>query len=749
MRMKTRTYMQAIIVALALLASAVTFAKAEFMPVADANWPVRKTPTEAALKEKVQKLSGLIKEIEKRGLDASYARSTLVISETTIVYATEDEANGRPGRARYARGYLDEALDAAISDATALLKDPRRNKRVPHPVLKDIAIRNGMFYAGKTPVVFGGVGHFGKVRQDIPKFPDYGFNLIQIEIGPSAVVTGPEDSDIRTNQITDDIVPQLDNAAKNNIMINLLLSPHYFPQWALEKYPNLKQCGHGFLQYCISDPDARRVIERYLRTLIPYVKDKPALQSYTLANEPQFWEMSNASKEKFRDYLKGKYKNISELNRAWKKNYSGFEQVTINEKLLFMTSAPRYDWMIFHNKLGTDFFRWMTDVIRSMDKRTPVHIKFMGDLFDYDETMFGIDREALDAFTEISGNDAAVRWPGENGYALRYHRNAAFYDFLKSVQPGKPVQNSENHIIADDSPDFYPENYIRAALWLQSIHGMSASTIWVWERSDGQSLGNNILSRPNCVAAATRATLDMRRLAGELNALQNAPSPIAVYYSQTARTLQMNFGEKWDQIYDLTLYQGRPVRMITDRMLAAGLDPKRTPVLTIPEYIYATDDAYGKLIDYVRRGGHIIAMSRVFRMNETGRTRDTKEWDSLSCGESPKAGDKCIAILQPYRPEGRSEAFGRLHMLLTVWAQAPQPSLFVTGENGSPVFGVEYRSVDMGRERLGFVFNALDKPVVVKLSAGGKWRATRDLIDGGTVGATMKMQPMDLVMIKY
>jgi hypothetical protein len=719
--------------------------------VPDVDWPVSSRPAEAGLDAKISRLDALVGEIEKRGLDASYARSSLAVARDFIAYARDDDANGRPNRAAYVRGYLDGALDSAIAEAQALIDDPSRNRPIPRPPLRDIEIRDGAFFAGDAEVMFGGVGHFGKVRQDIPKFDDYGFNLIQIEIGPNSVVAGPGAADIRTDAITNDIIPTLDNAEKHNIMVNLLLSPHYFPQWAMDAYPELKQCGKGFIQYCVSDPRARAVLRRFLETLIPMVKDKPALQSYTLANEPQFDERGDATIQKFREYLKEKYGDIGHLNRAWRKKYKNFDNVRIDNDSLNLSIGARLDWTTFHNEICTEFFQWMKDTIRAIDPRTPVNIKFMDPMFENDETFWGIDREALEGVTDISGNDSTIRFPGHDGYAMYYQQNAAFFDFLKSVRPDTPVQNSEDHIIADDVAGFYPENYIRAALWSQYIHGMGASTIWVWERSDGPSLGNNILSRPNCAAAAARTTLDVRRLAPWITALANADSPVYIYYSQAARVMQFDFLEKWNPAYEFALYSGWPVKFVTDRMLAAGIDPEKVKTLIVPEYLYTTDALYAKLIDFAQRGGRVVEFGNCFRLDERGKPRGSAEWAEFESVANPQPGQGAVAKLPSFDRISAERDFNMMSDILSLTFGVQNPALLVTDPLGHPVLGVEYRSAVLKGKRIGYVFNALDHPVTVNLTstADGGWTPAHDLIDGGGVPERLDLAPMQNLLFEF
>jgi hypothetical protein len=728
-----------------------TLSYSETNRIPDADWPVTRHPAEATLKAKTETLASLVKKIESRGLDASYARSALVLARDFVVYANEDEKNGRPGRAAYVRGYLDEALDNAIGEAQALIRNPKLNRPVPRPPLRNIAIRNGAFFAGGTEVMFGGMGHFGKVRADIPKFSDYGFNLIQIEIGPNSVVTGPDYDDIKTDAIKNDIIKNLDYAGQHGVMINLLLSPHYFPDWAMKKYPELKECGRGFIQYCVSDPNARRVLRRFLQTLIPMVKDNPALQSYTLANEPNFYEHGAAGTRGFQIWLQKKYGDISALNRAWHKKYKSFDKIKVNEDLFSLNAPVRYDWATYHDKICTEFFFWMKSVIRTMDKKTPVHIKFMDDMFASEETLWGIDREALEKFTEISGNDSTTRYPGEIGFAMNDRQNGAFYDFMKSVQPRKPIQNSETHIIADDVSRFYPENYIKAAMWLQYLRGMAASTMWVWERSDDPSLGNNILSRPNCVAATARATLDVRRLAPYVTAIANSiqDSPVSIYYSQTTRILQHDFLEKWEVAYDLARYTGYPVHFVTDSALAAGLDPRRVRMLIVPEYIFTTDELYVMINDFIKRGGHVAAIGNCFKMNERERARSTIEWEKLFC-DSKQPKKNCVAILPAAAKTTPEENLALLLRAAYKDIGTPQPELQVTDTVGKPVFGVEFRSAKYKGKNVAYIFNSLDHAVTVRLGAKNrKWHETKDLISSRPIARKLVLDPMDIVLFTF
>ena len=64
---------------------------------------------------------------------------------------------------------------------------------------------------------------------------------------------------------------------------DFLLSPHYYPAWGWT--PDLPSGGIGF-NFNIFHPKARAVIGKWAAVMAERMKDKPALHSVCLANEP-------------------------------------------------------------------------------------------------------------------------------------------------------------------------------------------------------------------------------------------------------------------------------------------------------------------------------------------------------------------------------------------------------------------------------------------------------------------------------
>ena len=84
------------------------------------------------------------------------------------------------------------------------------------------------------------------------------------------------------------MIPTLEEAAKHDVAVSLLLSPHYFPKWATDEWPNSAIRIRGFIQHNVNAPQAKAIIKAYLETVVPMVKDYPFCESIILSNEPTY-----------------------------------------------------------------------------------------------------------------------------------------------------------------------------------------------------------------------------------------------------------------------------------------------------------------------------------------------------------------------------------------------------------------------------------------------------------------------------
>ena len=303
------------------------------------------------------------------------------------------------------------------------------------------------------------------------------------------------------------------------------------------------------------------------------------------------------------------------------RGYGSYEEASIFNIPADNSDRPLwYEWCVFNQERFTDFHSWMAEIVHELDPQTPVHAKVMANLFNSNtDFATGIDHVAMARLGEVSGNDCWTWYPG-SGYAQDWQRQAMYYTFQRSVAPGQPVFNSENHIIRDDHDQYYPGNHIYTALWEGFMQGMGATTIWVWERNESRTLGNNILTRPNCVEAAAKVSLDINRLSEYVHKLQQASTEVAILYSHSAAAWPEYLSEV-RRAFEAAYCQGVPLRFVTeDQILSGALASSK--ILLAPAVTHISEPVFQHIKEYVDQGGILFASGQTGAFDEYSKTRD-------------------------------------------------------------------------------------------------------------------------------
>ncbi|MBD1382274.1 beta-galactosidase [Metabacillus arenae] len=850
------------------------------------------------IESKLPELKKLLSTVEERGIPTDYERVDVMVISDFIKYGRDDLDREKFGRALYVIEELEKLYDKTKSWLEAYLEGKEEAKSVPRyvtgrPEIKDYSFIGDTYDSetGKTkkrPIFFTGYGHFDQVRKDIPKFTDYGTNIIQVETGPNRVIMPPDslvnwniqrsggvkadakldrtaahngkasmhitnttakrpnvylsisqrvsvkpnttyqfrawvkgknvkdvwfpggpdwklrhffpkgtydwtevtyeyttgdnetDFDLRIlsenvidglwiddiimteagrdknllknpgfeqgvppegkewliskQSIESDIQQVLENASKNNVAVNLLLSPHYFPSWALEKWPELKSDNpEFFLRYNFDDPKAKEIIEDYLRTLIPMIKEYPSLHSLTLTNEPTY--KSSVDEQhipKWHAYLSEVYKgNIDELNRIYGTDYSSFEEVAMPKQ---PEKTPLfYDWYEFNNTLVSGWHEWMADIIHEIAPELPVKTKIMGHTLSSLKLLtHGVELEQFSKFNQINGNDVSSYLDeGEQGFfkAMR------FYDLQTSLRKA-PIFNSEHHVIRDGDENYVPEQaeFVRANLWQSAIHGLSASTVWAWERTNdpGSVFHGSLLHRPDVVSKVGKTGLDLNRLAHEVTAFQEDKAEIAILYSTTSTVYGSNYYEAVASAYEAASYSGQKVGFISEKQIQEG-KLKGKKLLIIPQATHVKGETLKKIEKFSkqRKGNLLIIGEDSLKFDEHNQP--------LSVDVRNKVFEKSQTV------EGMPSAIELRDLLLPLFSkQKLNKVMLMDTETNQPVYGVEWRSVKYKGKTLINITNYTDKEKQVYITVNGKrirdW--TDRLNDSQSDGETLELQPL-------
>jgi len=697
----------------------------------------------------VPALRAAVEALAAQGVAVDYPRVSLTVLEHFLPWSKEDVARGEVRRASYAADDVEESLARAQAELAALKANPKSAPLVTRYRTSKVDI-DGTHFVGdlvrsdgtqtRGPVFFTGYGHFGQVVEDLPVFPDYGINVIQIEIGPSSVLTG--ENEVSYDNIRN-IQAALDRAAKNNVAVCLLLSPHYFPDWALRKWPDLGLCSGSNPRFCVDAPEARAVIEKYLRILIPQLRGRPGLHSLCLTNEPASSDVAKCAttRRMWAQWLTREHGDIATLNRRLGTRFPSFDEVPIPGNQDF--SDPQFaEWVLFNDERFAGWHRWMADIIHEMAPEIPVHAKIMGwPTADRQALADGVDPELFGALSQISGNDCSESYPGGGEWAMGWETQNLFYD-LQRTACREPVFNTENHLTPDRSSHYVPGKYFRAALWQGAVHGQGATTIWVWERTyDRRSdFYGNVMHRPGCAEETGRVGLDLLRLAPEVAALQQAPAPVALLYSRTAGAKSVRCFPLMRDVYVPLNFAGVPLGVVTDRM-AAKNDFGPTKLLVLTAATHVSDDAFAGIARFVKSGGKLLLVGTDnLRYNRFGQERSADAVRGVLAG-AEVLDERSLGV--EAKPEDTHARVADLVAKLGV-----VPALRLADERGRAPWGVEFRVGQMRGRQLLNAINYLAKPQRVMLLRDGSPVRARDLISGAILGPEITLAPMEPVLLE-
>lgn len=611
----------------------------------------------------------------------------------------------------------------------------------PPPSLK-LEIRDGLLVdQNGRPSFAYGFGHFDSAARDVPFFSKIGAGVIEQERGPSSLLA---DGTVAARA---NISGMLGGASRHSMRIDLMLSPHYFPKWALDANPALSRIRtSGFINYNIDHPVAREVVDKWIRHIVPQTGNNPALFSYGLSNEPLWANSGNCeyTRPAWIEFLRKRHGSIAGLNQTWGSSYRRFEDVPATEPEGGVLNATRlderrrfYDWIIFNQQNFADWHRWMNGIVKGLAPDVPTHAKIMGIIFQRTSLVFGVDPELISSITDFAGNDAGTAettYPSV--YAYDWHHAQMWYDLLHSFY-GQPVYNSENHLIRDNQPAAtIPPAHTYTSLWQGALHHQAASAIWVWEPTGSDPVtAGSIYMRPGNTLAAGRAMLDINRLSLELATINRLPADIAILYSIPSVYWEDQYPKNLASAHAALTLSGRRPTFISERQLATG---ERSSInkdirwIVLPQSTHISKAAVDGLVDFVRQGGRLIALGE----------------GNLAYDEYHRS-HTAIPSMTRVAWDGRDDQSMALALRTAMARMAPNTNFFpeLTDESGIPLWGVEYRIVQYGElgHYLVPLTNVLSRSVTIKLPPQV---TARDLISGGVVENLISLEPMSPLLLE-
>ena len=451
----------------------------------------------------------------------------------------------------------------------------------------------------------------------------------------------------------------LELAAKYKLKVIMCTSTATPPVWLVRKYPEVlatdedgKQMDHGARQHAtFSSNFYREYSMKMIAELAKRYGNDPRVIGWQLDNEPRrFFDYGKDAPDRYRVWLKNKYKTIDELNKSWGNNfwsgtYTSFDQINI----------PKHrQWGInLHQRL--DHYRFTdAETATFLDEQARTIRKYASSnqwitsnyIPMYDVGYVGQSSE-LDfvAYTRymVYGGDRGI---GAKGYRVgEYSRIAMANDFFRplkgyygvmELQPGQVNWGSIN-------PQPYPG---ATRLWLWHVFaGGSKFTCTYRYRAPlygYEAYHYGIVGTDG--VTPTPGGLEFAKFIEEIKKLRelhdtNARLPEAYQKRKTGilfnsdnvqqidlnkQTTEWNTEGHFLKYYKALKSMGAPVDFIRDTT-----DFSKYPVLVVPAYQMIDRQMIDKLTNYAENGGNLVLSCRTGLQDRAGHLWEAKFYQPM------------------------------------------------------------------------------------------------------------------------
>ena len=425
------------------------------------------------------------------------------------------------------------------------------------------------------------------------------------------------------------VIESLERAEKNNIAVTFLLSPHFFFNDIIKQYGLEHPLAGSFTRINVSHPMVRKIYERFLRTVVPLIKDYKCITNIVVANEPQY-DVSVVPEfytVPWQEWLKEKYHNdISELNRVYKSNYSSFSEIELSRT--DEEKAKTYDFMIFNDKVFGEWHKFMADIVHEYMPDMPVSVKIFGWTRTFSEPISMIRGTGLAEYDFINLNGCDYNNFLDDG--VEGLGKLFWYDYMSSFR-NLPVVDSEDHIVKDWDQNFYPlylADYAGQVIYQGAVHGRAVTDTWIWSRHKANTaVRDSFLYRPDALKKISYAANDLNRLAYEITSLVQEPVEVGIVASKADWLFNIKGPRATYEAYEASLYLGQKPRFIVETLPE---DINKYKAVIVPDTVYIPDNMVEALKDYIDNGGYVIIMGRdVLTKDEHDLDRDSEIVDYI------------------------------------------------------------------------------------------------------------------------
>lgn len=690
----------------------------------------------ASIKARQELLWRRVEDWRAQGGQGWYPRATLGVVFEFARNAGDDLDKRNCERAEAVMGDLQAMLDEAEAELDALQTGGLTDWPIPPMVRKRLTVRDGGFWEGDQPVFLIGFCGWWQVWTEYGRFADYGMNHAEDSIvGPFALLPEPDGDPPRGMLEANEWA--WERGDERDFRYSRMIACNQLPASFAEKYP--QAMGGGWSGVSTLHPAVREFERRYLgiitRAAAKYVS--PGVQvlygenSHSLSRHP----LEVAA---FRKWLQERYGDIAALNAAWGSAYESFEAVGNGEEAT--GPVAWHDRGIFNQMLFSDWSAWLVRTAKEGDPQALC--TGYPSLLSWDDSSdfsAGIDMEALCRVFDVNGFDTAALDYGGKQWAMNSITGFAMpQELLRAFNPDHPNYDPELHMVNLKQP--YPPEYIRAAMWQGFLHGLSASSLWVYQRSEG--IDSMLTFQPRVMAEYLRTGLDLRRLVEPVRAFQRAPEEVAILYSLTSIAYNAQHLPELRSAYEGTFFLDADVGFVTERtVLEGGLAGRK--LLIVPAASHTPAAVAAAIRRWVETGETLWLVGDCLTHDEPNGTLAalTALQSARLEGEAIERANLGRGLVVRSADRRDTAVYCRLGEAMFAKAGVARP-LRVTNTEGKAVGGVEFRMAPYQGSVLVYALN-MNKTAMTVTLAGAEGGLT-DLRTGARRAWPLTLEPLEV-----
>lgn len=467
-------------------------------------------------------------------------------------------------------------------------------------------------------------------------------------------------------------------AAKYKIKVIMCTSTATPPVWLTRKYPEILKkredgtsVDHGSRQHAsFSSEVYRKYSMKMIAELAKHYGKDNRIMGWQLDNEPASnVDYGTDAQNRFRVWLKDKYKTIDALNKAWGTNfwsvtYSDFNQINLPQhKQWGMNLYQQLDHSRFCDAETAGFLDEQAKVIRQY--ATPKQWITSNYIPFYDARFIGNSKE-LDFLTYtrymVYGEHDGI---GTKGYRVgEYSRIGMANDYFRPLSPYYGVMELQPGQVNWGTINSQPlPGAVRLWLWHVFAGGSRLTCtyrfrapIYGYEQYHSGILGTDGVT-------PTRGGLEFEQYIKDINLLRKnqATGKVPAEYQKrkTAilyepdNTVAINQNKQttvWDtEAHVLKYYKtlkgfGAPVDFIRD-----STDFAKYPVIVVPAYQQMSKELIAKLTNYAKSGGNLVLSARTGHQDAQGHLWEARHAEPIY----PLIGAEIefYDLLKPHAPD--------------------------------------------------------------------------------------------------